>query len=72
MFKCLQDVLTEADGVSHDILRWAAVGGFTTGIGLSIHDVAFLHNAFNIQNYGIGYGAMLASLGGAIGMKGNN
>lgn len=67
--KWLRDLLTETDGATHDIVRWAAAIGSVNAIGLSAYDVIGHAAHFDFQNYGIGFGAMLAGVGAALKMK---
>jgi hypothetical protein len=65
----LKQLVTGKDNQTHDVIRWAAVLGVLQALGLSAFDVV-AHNAhFNLQEFGIGLGALLAAVGAALGMK---
>lgn len=69
MMKILRDLGTGIDGVTHDIVRWLAGGGSLTALGLTIHSVVFQNHPFDIQQFGIGFGALLGAVGAALGLK---
>lgn len=68
----LRDLVTEPDGKTHDLVRWIAAIGSLHGFALVGYDVIFQHAHFDIQQYGIGFGAMLAGVGAALKMKPNS
>lgn len=71
-FKALiKDFITCADGESGDIIRMLLfVGGlaFVAFAGYSVWKTG----VFDPQNYGLGFGGLLAGAGGGIGMKANS
>jgi len=67
--KWLRDLGTGIDGQTHDIVRWAAALGSLNAIGLAAWDVIGHAAHFDFQSYGIGFGAMLAGVGGALKLK---
>ena len=64
-----RDLLTGADGRTHDIGRWGAVLMCLTGMGLQIFDVVHQHHAFDIQAFGIGCGSLAAGIGAMLRLK---
>ena len=67
--KAVKDSLTLADGATYDVGRILGVTGFTVFFGLAIYDCAWLKNAFNAQNFGIGAGALATGLGAMLSLK---
>ena len=65
----LTQLLTGADNQTHDVLRWVGLGGALTALGLQIYVVAVKSQPFDMQAFGIGLGALVASVGAALGMK---
>jgi hypothetical protein len=68
VFKML---LTESDNVTHDLFRYMALGSILTGLGLSIYAV-LEGQPWNMQSFGIGIGVLLAGVGAALKLKGEN
>ncbi len=67
--KFLKDLFTESDGVSFCPARLLWIIGSLSFISLSF--VAVWHGKdFNAQDWGLGYGGLLAGGGGAIALKG--
>jgi len=66
MFK---DLLTESDGVTYDLVRWLAVVSILVGLGLSVFSVVVKGQAFSLQDFGIGIGAVFLSVGAALKLK---
>lgn len=64
----LKDMLTDNQDVLC-IVRTAAAAVVTTGLGLAVYDVVVQHAKFDIQAYGIGSAAILASVGAALKLK---
>jgi len=65
--KMLHGLFTDAQG-DHDIIRWGAALGIFAAIGLCVYDE--LHGThFPIQDFGIGYCALLAGVGAALKLK---
>jgi hypothetical protein len=61
--------VTGPDNKTHDVVRWVAALGSLHALFLCGWDVVGLHNHFDIQNYGVGFGAMLTGVGAALGLK---
>lgn len=61
--------LTGIDGVTYDIARICLALGINAFLGLEIYNTTILHVPFDAQSFGIGFGAILAAGGAAIGMK---
>ncbi len=66
--KFLKDSLTTANGVDYDLGRILWALAFLVGIGLEIFAV-ITHRTFDLQQYGIGVGALLLAGGGALNLK---
>ena len=69
MNKWLRDIFTETDGVTYDVVRWLAVLSIFVGLGLSIFSVVIKGQAFSLQDFGIGIGAVFLSVGAALKLK---
>lgn len=69
MNNALREMLTGPDNVTHDIVRWIAALGSCNAFVLAAYDVVVQHAHFDIQAYGIGFGALMAGLGSAIWLK---
>lgn len=65
----ITQLLTGADNQTHDVLRWVGLGGALTALGLQVYVVAWKGQPFDMQAFGIGLGALVASVGAALGMK---
>lgn len=65
----LRDLLTGVDGVTHDFMRYIGLGGALTALGLQIYVVVVKGQPFDLQAFGIGIGALSASVGAALHMK---
>lgn len=63
--RILSELLTDKNG-AQDAHRWIAVLASLVGIGLSVYSVVYQNATWNIQDYGIGIGALLAGTGAAI------
>jgi len=64
--KFVKDLLTGIDGESYDIGRVLWALACLVGFGLEIHGV-YANTPFDLQQYGIGVGALLGS--GALSLK---
>lgn len=64
----LRQLVTESDNVTHDIYRYLALAAILTGLGLAITAVV-KGQPFDMQNFGIGIGALFAGVGVALGLK---
>jgi hypothetical protein len=69
MWDTLKQLVTGKDNQTHDIVRWAALLGVIQALGLTIYDVVGNNIHFDLQNFGIGMGALLGATGAALGMK---
>lgn len=67
----LRQMVTGADNETHDIVRWVAGLGSLHGLFLAGWDVVVQHAHFDIQAFGVGFGAMLAGVGAALKLKEN-
>ena len=67
----LKNISTGKDNTTHDVARVLAILSFITGLGLSIYAVGWKGQAFDLQQFGIGIGAMFAGLGAALKLKEN-
>jgi len=65
MIKILHDLLTGPDNQTHELVNWAAMLGYLTGIGLSIAHYAE-HGVFDVQGFMTGFGIGIAALGVAL------
>lgn len=65
----LRSLLTTADGVTHDIGRWLAAAGGSTGIALSVYDVVINKVHFNMLEFGGGMAALAAGVGAMLRLK---
>ena len=65
----LTHLVTGPDNQTHDVVRWGALLGILQAVGMSAYDV-IVHGAhFDVQQFGMGFGAVLAAAGAALGMK---
>ena len=65
----VRQLLTGIDNETHDLVRWIGLGGSLTALGLQIYVVVVKGQAFDLQAFGIGLGALVASVGAALGLK---
>lgn len=65
--KYLKDILTEIDGESYSTARAAALAGLLEYLVLAAWDF-FQSGHFQMQEFGIGLGAVIAAVGVAIKM----
>jgi hypothetical protein len=66
--KFLKDILTGIDGESYDVGRVLWALSVLIGLGLSVYSTVF-KVAFDLQQYGIGAGALLAAGGAGLWAK---
>jgi hypothetical protein len=64
----LTQLFTGKDGITHDLGRWGAAASFLTGLGLQIYAV-MKGAAFDMQNFGLGIGALSAGVGAMLKLK---
>jgi len=71
--KWIKDALTETDGESYDHIRMLAVLAVVIGLALQVWVVIRWFGpapqAFDMQNFGLGLGAMFAGVGAALKLK---
>ena len=67
--KVIKDALTTSTGEDYDVGRILWVLSVLAGIGYAGIDLLILKNPFNIVNYGIGIGSLLAAGGAALWAK---
>ena len=65
----LNDLFTEADGVTHCPVRYIAIGSGLVALAMAVWDVVGNKHPFDIQQFGIGTGSLLAGIGGALKLK---
>ncbi|MDE2022024.1 MAG: amino acid ABC transporter substrate-binding protein [Patescibacteria group bacterium] len=66
--KFIKDCITGIDGESYDVGRVLWIAAFIVGLGLEVYAV-FAKTTFDLQQYGIGVGALLAAGGVALKLK---
>lgn len=69
MVKWLHNMFTEPDNTTICPVRVVGILGTLQGLASHAYSVFWLHSAFDLQTFGIGLGATLAALGGALGFK---
>lgn len=62
-------LLTGQDNETHDFMRWIGFGGALVALGLQVYVVVLKGQPFDLQAFGIGMGALCASVGAALGLK---
>lgn len=67
--RVVNDVVTEKDGQSFDIIKVLGGIGLLIYFGLSIYTVVLNPTTFNYMNWGTGFGLILGAIGGAVKMK---
>jgi hypothetical protein len=71
--KWLKDALTESDGESYDHIRMLAVLAVVIGLALQVWVVVRWAGpspqAFDMQSFGLGLGAVFAGVGAALKLK---
>lgn len=68
MREIIKQLLTESDNITHDIYRYLAV--FSIISGLCFQAIAvWKGQPFDMQQFGIGVGALFAGVGVALGLK---
>lgn len=66
--KFINDILTEIDGKSHDIMRFGFVLGSFSMIAMSLIAVV-KSGAFSATDFGAGYGGLMAASGLGMGAR---
>lgn len=69
MKSILRQLLTGADGETHDIARWLGAISVLVFLGLTIDVVVIQRGAWNMTEFGVGLGAVFASVGAFIRLK---
>lgn len=67
--KWTHNVFSETDNETICPVRLIAVFGTLQGLGMQAWDVFGNHAAFNLEQFGIGLGAILTTAGVALGLK---
>lgn len=62
-------LFTESDNKTFDVTRVLAALSILTGLALAVISVVFKNTPLNMQDYGIGIGALFAGVGAALGLK---
>lgn len=65
----LKNLVTEPDNKTLCPVRVIALVGTIQGLGLQFYAVVYQHAAFDIQQFGVGLGAVLTTAGVALGLK---
>lgn len=65
----IRNMVTGADNTTHDVVRIIAALCGPAGLFYQGWDVIAQHAHFDIQQFGIGVGAMLTGIGAALGLK---
>lgn len=65
----IKQIFTGKDNATFDIVRVGAGGGIICALVLAMYDVIKMGNHFDIQSFGIGFGAMLGAVGAALVLK---
>lgn len=65
----LQHLMTESNNITHDLYRYLSVLSIITGLGLQVYSIGWRGQAFDMQTFGIGVGALFAGVGVALGLK---
>lgn len=63
-----RQLMTESDNRTHDLYRYLALLSIVVGLGLNVF-VVVKGNPFNMQDFGIGVGALFAGVGVALSLK---
>lgn len=69
MKKVIVDWFTEVDNKTFDVTKALAVVSLANANFLAAYSVVVLHNAFDIQVYGLGVAALFTGVGVALNMK---
>lgn len=67
--KIIKDSFTEPDNETFCPVRLVGITGALQGLAMCAYDVVGQHAHVDLQNYGIGLGAIVAATGVALGMK---
>jgi hypothetical protein len=69
MLNIFKQLLTGKDGETHDIARWLGALSVLVFLGITIDVVVVQRCAWNMTEFGIGIGAVFASVGAFIRLK---
>lgn len=64
----LREMMTESDNITHDLYRYLAVGSVFFAMGCQFYAIN-QGQQFNMQDFGVGIGALFAGIGVALGLK---
>ena len=67
--KATKHMLTEPDNETYDVAKFLAVLSVIAAIVFQGHNVLITHIVFDMQNFGIGIGALFAGVAAALGFK---
>jgi protein-S-isoprenylcysteine O-methyltransferase Ste14 len=62
-------LFTGRDNRTHDIVRWLGALIVLVALALEIYSVIALKRAFDMADFGVGTGGLLAALGASLGFK---
>ncbi len=65
----IRQLFTETDNETQDIARWLAAIAIVCGLGLQIFAVGWHGQPFDMQQFGVGTGALFTGLGVALKFK---
>ena len=68
MIRIIRDLLTNADGITHNIIRHGAFWGFLALTGLQAWAI-LKGQPFSAQDFGVALGALLGGAGAGIGVS---
>lgn len=66
-----KNVSTGQDNETYDVARVLAIASVVVGLGLCIYAVGWKDQIFDLQQFGIGIGAMFTGLGAVLKLKEN-
>lgn len=69
MKQTLVQLFTGKDNYTHDLVRWLGALTVLVALGLTIYVVVWRRQCFDLQQFGIGMGAVFAALGTALKLK---
>jgi hypothetical protein len=69
--KWFTDILTGPDNETHEPANYIAIIGSIAGLAMQIHSYFIRHITFDLQAFGVGLGAIVATLGAAQRLRGD-
>jgi hypothetical protein len=69
MITTLNQLFTGKDNVTHDLVRWLAALVILVALFLTVYCVVFKSTEFNLESFGIGFGALFTTVGVALKLK---